>query len=680
MASVKTADQLENSKNKQERNAMVAAKGKSNVGLSRVFEDTRIRKSGVRSFKVYSEKEQVKVGNSNIKASIEAPARRSVLIAKKGVALNSASDIKVGFKNSEKAKGKLCSSNVGRRALADVSNVKVSARNVGRNSSKQCEKTMFSAGSGTRMMDVLPRKPSTGRLQERIIQCDTECHTSKRASTSLKASSDYQRITNSHESRASLVTEGRYARKHVIRTRNSLPVPKGVRVDTSKPQENARISEMSQEKSGCLVRGTANKNVVCQLSRAKGHLWRNRVSDGFIGMGQTTVNAQASSRKSFKLHVKTTLAASNAQRTSKSKCKSSLHKSVSTAAMPSENKEEAVTSSLPENSVLLVSHDTNQGVVPSDGASNPSTKSSEIIARKKSTRRKSYTSLLIQRSKLLKECGEPLEQEKLPSIDNDCNQLEVSEYVDEIYQYYWVTEAHNPALGNYMSMQTEITSHMRGILVNWLIEVHYKFDLMPETLYLTVTLLDQYLSQVTINKNEIQLVGLTVLLLASKYEDFWHPRIKDLISISAESYTRDQMLGMEKLILKKLKFRLNSPTPYVFMMRFLKAAQSDTKLEHLAFYLIELCLVEYEALAFKPSLLCASALYVARCTLQMTPWTSMLRKHARYEATDIRDCGEMILRFQKAARTGQLRVTSEKYLRPDLSGVAAIKPLESLPV
>lgn len=62
-----------------------------------------------------------------------------------------------------------------------------------------------------------------------------------------------------------------------------------------------------------------------------------------------------------------------------------------------------------------------------------------------------------------------------------------------------------------------------------------------------------------------------------------------------------------------------------------------SQLEHMAFFLIDLCLVEYEALAFKPSLLCASALYVARCTLQITPsWTPLLQKHARYEVSQIR--------------------------------------------
>ena len=65
-----------------------------------------------------------------------------------------------------------------------------------------------------------------------------------------------------------------------------------------------------------------------------------------------------------------------------------------------------------------------------------------------------------------------------------------------------------------------------------MLQVHLKFDLMQETLYLMVTLLDQYLSLVIIKKNEMQLVGLTALLLASKYEDFWHPRVIICVSES----------------------------------------------------------------------------------------------------------------------------------------------------
>ncbi|KAL7088350.1 hypothetical protein ACP275_13G122700 [Erythranthe tilingii] len=305
-----------------------------------------------------------------------------------------------------------------------------------------------------------------------------------------------------------------------------------------------------------------------------------------------------------------------------------------------------------------------------------------VIARRKSDRRNSFTCSIMSRSKLLKEGSKVKSEEILPNIDDDRNHLEVCDYVDDIYQYYWVMEGQSPLLKNYMGIQKEITPQMRGILINWLVEVHLKFDLMQETLFLTATLLDRYLSLESIKKNEMQLVGLTALLLASKYEDFWHPRVADLVSISAESYTRDQMLQMEKTMLKKLKFRLNEPTPYVFMLRFLKAAQSNhMKFEHLAFYLIELCLVEYEALSYKPSMLCASAIYVARCTLQMEPpWTPLLAKHARYEESHIRSCAKMVLKFHRAAKTTMLKVSHEKYAKLDYCRVANIKPLDRLPM
>nr|DAD38492.1 TPA_asm: hypothetical protein HUJ06_009133 [Nelumbo nucifera] len=157
------------------------------------------------------------------------------------------------------------------------------------------------------------------------------------------------------------------------------------------------------------------------------------------------------------------------------------------------------------------------------------------------------------------------------------------------------------------------------------------FSLSLELRCYNICLNSKFLSVYIITKKEMQLVGLTSLLLASKYEDFWHPKVKDLISISADSYTRNEMLQWFKLM-----FRLNVPTPYVFMLRFLKAAQSDMKLERLAFYLIELSLVEYEALKFKPSFLCASAIYVARCTLQIAPaWTTLLSRHAHYEESEL---------------------------------------------
>ncbi|KAG5598137.1 hypothetical protein H5410_039369, partial [Solanum commersonii] len=435
-------------------------------------------------------------------------------------------------------------------------------------------------------------------------------------------------------------TTGRNA---LLPSRRSLPVL--VQVNTkgthNKAKENSKELEIGKGINGVPVSAKlkAAGDVLPQLSNHN-NIRRNRVSDASARMapkGHAKVEIGALRKKSVKTVLKITASGLNSQTFSKSNSMSNLHKCTSRVAIPYKRLKDVSTSSLSKYATSDISAEQlHQKEVAS--SSNGSLDTPECsIARRKSDRTKSFTCLLMARSKLLKEqCGS-VKLENLSNIYDNCNHLEVTEYVDDIYLYYWVIETQNQPIKNYIDIQKEITPQMRGILINWLIEVHLKFDLMQEALFLMVTLLDYYLSLVRVKKNDLQLVGLTSLFLASKYEDLWHPRIMDLLSISGESYTRDQMLEMEKDILRKLKFRLNAATPYVFMLRLLKAAQADTRFEHLAFYLIELCLVEYEALNYKPSMLCASAIYVARCTMQVMPaWTPLLAVHARYQESQLR--------------------------------------------
>ncbi|CAN8305015.1 unnamed protein product [Cochlearia groenlandica] len=459
-------------------------------------------------------------------------------------------------------------------------------------------------------------------------------------------------------------------------TRKSLPVFKRTSLtDHSLNKEN--VSSLDSKQLGQGPASKVSNKAIPQLSSGR-YSWKTRTSVGSILSDRNCQNRNTAriARKSVKIQttVKTSL------RNSSSPRKPSMGRSKSRSIFSIPSGEAASALLLPKKVETEGLKEDTQGECLSNEKTDPTTKVLDVTANPKSKRRKSFTSLLVSGSKFDEKNGDTAQPEKLPSIDDKSNQLEVAEYVDDIYQFYWTAEALDPAMGCYLSAQAEVSPVTRGILINWLIEVHLKFDLMHETLYLTMNLLDRYLSQVAIKKNEMQLIGVTALLLASKYEDYWHPRIKDLISISAESYTRDQILGMERIMLKQLKFRLNAPTPYVFMLRFLKAAQSNKKLEHLAFYLIELSLVEYEALKYKPSLLCASAVYVSRCTVHMTPaWTSLLKKHTHYNVPQLKECSDMILKFHKAAKTGKLRVTYEKYMNPDRSNVAVLRALDKLP-
>ncbi|KAJ8437456.1 hypothetical protein Cgig2_031977 [Carnegiea gigantea] len=266
-----------------------------------------------------------------------------------------------------------------------------------------------------------------------------------------------------------------------------------------------------------------------------------------------------------------------------------------------------------------------------------------------------------------------------PILDIDSpdknNPLAVTEYIDDIYAYYKKAESAGCVPPNYMDKQSDINDRMRAILVDWLIEVHYKFELMEETLYLTVNLIDRFLAIQPVVRKKLQLVGITAMLLASKYEEVSVPVVEDLVLISDRAYSRQEVLQMERLMVNALRFNLSFPTPYVFMRRFLKAAEADKKLELVSFFLIELCLVEYEMLRFQPSLLAAAAVFTAQCTLcGYRHWTKTCEWHTGYLQEHLLECSRLMVNFHQKSETGKLTGVHRKYSTSKFGYAARCKP------
>ncbi|CAA6655871.1 unnamed protein product [Spirodela intermedia] len=238
----------------------------------------------------------------------------------------------------------------------------------------------------------------------------------------------------------------------------------------------------------------------------------------------------------------------------------------------------------------------------------------------------------------------------------------VVDYVKEIYAFYRETEGSGCVCPNYMSNQVDINEKMRAILIDWLIEVHYKFDLMEETLFLTVNIIDRFLARQTVMRKKLQLVGVTAMLLACKYEEVSVPVVDDLIIISDRAYTRAEILEMERLMVNMLQFNMSAPTPYVFMRRFLKAAASDKQLELLSSFIVELCLVEYEMLQFPPSLLAAAAVYTAQCSVRgLKLWTRTSELYSSYSEDHLLECSRKMVGFHQRAEGGKLTGVHRKY-------------------
>jgi hypothetical protein len=163
----------------------------------------------------------------------------------------------------------------------------------------------------------------------------------------------------------------------------------------------------------------------------------------------------------------------------------------------------------------------------------------------------------------------------------------------------------------YMHRQPNLSPTMRAILIDWLVEVHMKFRLVPEVLYLSVNIIDRYLQKVEVQRSKLQLVGVTALLIASKYEEIYPPEVRDCVYITNRAYTRQEVIDMEVSILKVINFKLSGPTAYPFLQRFLFITRATPTMAFAAAYYLERVLQEHDILKFRPSLVAASAVCLA---------------------------------------------------------------------
>jgi len=206
-----------------------------------------------------------------------------------------------------------------------------------------------------------------------------------------------------------------------------------------------------------------------------------------------------------------------------------------------------------------------------------------------------------------------------PSEESDNTQL-VSEYAADIHAFLLSEESARLPLSTYMEQQRDINSRMRAILVDWLVEVHSKYRLHDETLWLCVQIVDRYLQSTQVMRNRLQLVGVAAMLIAAKFEEIHPPEVRDFAYITDNTYSKQEILDMEALILNVLQFDLAYPTAVHFLTKFQRANRGNEVQKHLAQYLAELSLLDLKVLKYRPSQLAAAAVLLSnRLMLRRAP-------------------------------------------------------------
>lgn len=253
------------------------------------------------------------------------------------------------------------------------------------------------------------------------------------------------------------------------------------------------------------------------------------------------------------------------------------------------------------------------------------------------------------------------EEPKKP-LDREAVILTVPEYEQDIYNYLREAETKNRAKPGYMKRQQDITSSMRCILVDWLVEVSEEYKLHRETLFLAVNYIDRFLSKISVLRGKLQLVGAASMFLAAKYEEIYPPDVKEFAYITDDTYTAQQVLRMEHLILKVLTFDVAVPTTNWFCEDFVKSCDGDDKLKSLTMFLSELTLIDMDSyLKYVPSITAAAALCLARYSLGMEPWPQSLVKKTGYEVGHLGDCLRDLHKTYLGAEGHQQQAVQEKY-------------------
>merc|ERR1712110_900420 len=269
----------------------------------------------------------------------------------------------------------------------------------------------------------------------------------------------------------------------------------------------------------------------------------------------------------------------------------------------------------------------------------------------------------------------------------------VVEYVNEIYAYLRQLEVKQEIRPNYLKSKkvekTTILPKMRAVLVDWLIQVHSQFNLLQETLYLTVAILDRFLqnSATKIERKQLQLVGVAAMFIASKYEEMYAPEIGDFVYITDRAYTESQIREMEIKILAALGFELGRPLPLHFLRRNSKAGNVDALTHTLAKYAMELTLVDYKMAHIKPSIIAAAALALSLKVLDrmeedksiVEMWNSTLVHYTTYTfdaiSETVKKLADLLLTTSKAPASSKLMAVRKKYEDKKLSKIAMLAQL-----
>ena len=268
---------------------------------------------------------------------------------------------------------------------------------------------------------------------------------------------------------------------------------------------------------------------------------------------------------------------------------------------------------------------------------------------------------LLEESLKIKSCSEFIRENNFKDI--------LSHHIENIMEHMNATEKKCCITEDYFrKKQKQVDNKMREVLVDWLIEVHNRYKMRDETIFMAIKLIDKYLSLEAIEYNKFQLLGTSSLMIAAKYEEIYPPKVKDFVYICANAYTRQDVLDMEAKILRLMKFELVFPTSVQFFGFLQKVYRFDKMVKALVHYILYGTLIFNCFVQSNPRMLVYSAVIMANKAFKNYDEIQRFKEQRgeEFKDSDVNYCifqiYNMLLTLKKTELTAlRTRFSTEKY-------------------
>jgi len=233
---------------------------------------------------------------------------------------------------------------------------------------------------------------------------------------------------------------------------------------------------------------------------------------------------------------------------------------------------------------------------------------------------------------------------------------------------------------DYMKNQKEINDKMRSILVDWIIDVHFKFGFTDETLFMTISIIDRYLTINQIKRSNFQLLGITALMIACKHEEIDLPKVDDFTYITDNAYKKNEVIKMEEEVLSKLNFEFLYPSPIKFFEYLSFHFNFDKKHHLMGKYLMETFLLDIKSIRYNPSIISCACAYIVMKFFKFPNYYESYNKkfytldenRDKYSESNIKECAKDICLFVDNINKTSYQACIKKYSKPEQEKVAII--------